>query len=131
MNTKLLLEVQKHILEEPRRLVMSRLAVKKGEVCSAPDMPKSFAKCGTAACIAGWILILSGNKPFTETEDGNGSETAERLLRLPTDSADRLFHVFMWPERFKHEYNSAKTPAKRASVAANRIDHFIKTKGAE
>ena len=54
MNTRLLRKVQKHILEEPRRLNMDIIL---DDRVSARD-PKN-PPCGTVGCIAGWAIVLA------------------------------------------------------------------------
>jgi hypothetical protein len=58
MNVKLLRKIQKHILEEPRRLDMDVVLVKDIDPASWRDAPP----CGTVGCIAGWACALSGKR---------------------------------------------------------------------
>jgi hypothetical protein len=129
INFRLLRKIQNHIMEEPRRVVMSRLALKEGEFTKfIEDAPKKFAPCGTAACIAGWALILSGEKPFTLNESGLGAESAQELLGLNGNEQTSLFHLWAWPETFSEKYHKAKFPKQRAKIVSDRIDYFIKHK---
>jgi hypothetical protein len=141
MNVKLLRRIQKHILAEPRRLEMS-MWVRKGK----PEIDSyqsdsgyvTYPQCGTAACIGGWALIIS-----KKTVNNNGLNTGNRaaqLLGIPamngTDAeilspSDKLFHVSDWPAKYEQAYHHAKSARGRARVAVRRIDHFIKTQGAE
>jgi len=126
MNVELLEKVKQHILEEPRRLVMGRVKL-EGEPGTTPKpnslMPiyaagntyeskQKFPDCGTMACIMGWARILD---PVAARDGGFG----------------RLCDASTWPKRFRNRYAKAKTPIMRAKIAAARIDHFIKTQGAE
>ena len=54
---------------------------------------------------------------------------AQELLGLEYAQSDRLFFVDYWPGKFA--YNKAKTKKAKAEIAAKRIEHFIKTGGAE
>jgi len=149
MNVKLLREVKRYILAEPLRFNMRDWG--KGS---------AHAPCGSVACIAGNACIVGekglGFKIPTKVRKGQRvidwqgwynsefigefigpEECASELLGLTTAQADRLFlieslHGFVgWPERFEKAYLAAKTPPERAKVAAERIEHFIKTKGKE
>lgn len=136
MNVELLRKIQKHILAEPERFAMSWW-------CGTGDPGKpllddSFGEsnidaliapeCGTVACIAGWAVLLSDGK------DGIYSSRyiQERAWELLGEKAERrLFHTCKWPGKFANRYEKAKTRKGKAQAAASRIDHFIKTKGAE
>ncbi len=138
MNVKLLRRVQKHILAEPKRLLMS-----EGIVKGAPDTDYDgsdkwgddydptvirMPACGTAGCIAGWSCLL-GNPEFKKTRWIDVNNAAIGLLEI--DTPDRLFRVGLWPTQFRDAYTKAKTPAGRARTTSRRIDHYISTKGAE
>lgn len=125
MNVKLLRRIKKHILEEPKRLEMGVFCEhgEPGEYLISDGIETEFAKCGTAACIAGWASILSGN-------DQEHPETfATRVLELKFGQAARLFYVDKWPKKFATPYENAKNKTQQAKVASARIDHFIATKG--
>ena len=96
-------------------------------------------ECGTTACIAGHALLMEGfNIPKTQTDSLPGVQrfispdgktlrpmpTARKLLDLTERQAERLFFAQDWPEQFKENCNDPK-------VAANRVKHFIETKGKE
>lgn len=132
LNVRLLRRVKRHILEEPRRLLMAQVAVRKlgdNDVIALSDVPNQrFAPCGTAACIAGWALILS-NKPAK-----NGFpylRKAAKLLGVRITNfggnGRKLFFTYEWPRKFDDKFAVAKTAAARAKAAAERIEHFIKT----
>jgi len=120
MNVKLLRKVQKHILAEPQRWSFSW-------AISSPQAP-----CGTRACIGGWTVILgkkidlSTGLQFTAE---NNAGVASELLGLTDEERNRLF--FYWPEPFLDRSFKYKTQEALAKNAANRIEHFIKTKGRE
>jgi len=124
MNVKLLRKVKKHILEEPKRFLMTSID-EYGEPGSDTGYGGKFAKCGTAACICGWAGILMGLK-----SDDIDFESAGELLGLDEGQQQRLFEPGMWPEEFVGG-TSDDGKLKTARIAAARIEHFIKTKGAE
>ena len=131
MNVRLLRKIQEHILAEPKRYEQESWAT----------------SCGTAACIGGWACILTGSRPKSvanETFDVFGK--ARRVLGLEYEAAERLFSVpceyvvrnaaifkarYIWPLKYQKRYLAAKTAKGRVRVAIDRINHFIKTKGAE
>jgi hypothetical protein len=121
LNVRLLRKVQRHILEEPRRFIMRALSVKGkpgetilGDFGNAQTLPW----CGTAACIAGWINILSNI-------DGDAC-SAEKLLGLDFYGGAPLFYERQWPSRFRQDFAKARTPTARANIAVRRISYFIK-----
>lgn len=127
MNTRLLRKVAEHIAEEPRRLNMHLISIRKD--------PSSYnaPPCGTVGCIAGWACMLSGI-PLDQASWRKGEE----LLGLTDLQSMRLFDFPTedgcsdgWPRKFGKRYVEAKTPKGRASATLARIEHFIKTKGAE
>lgn len=80
---KLVRKVQNHILEEPKRFNMDDWVEHISEDLSSDDlygsspeivaahnkeMKKLYPACGTTACIAGWVAILS--KPLKTDKDG-------------------------------------------------------------
>lgn len=121
MNVPLLLDIKAHILAEPDAFRM--------DVWS----------CGTAHCIGGWACMLSG-VPMKERYSGSGhwqaigeptSSVAERLLGLDDDSSINLFEVGCWPDEFSERYQATDDRVEHVKIAAERIDHFIATNGAE
>lgn len=125
MNVKLLRKVKKHILEEPKRFLMRYWLVRKNSGARLPASHAGFAKCGTAACIAGWTWTLEHPQtPFP------GSWDVADLLGIDRENRFRLFAVDHWPTQFRNKFKDDGT-AESAKVAAARIEHFIKTKGRE
>lgn len=114
MNVRLLRKIQKHILAEPKSYDQ--------------DAWIREDDCGTVACIGGWASILSGNKDLTAALEI--SEPSLEVLLAPVPANPRLWPR-RWPEKFYRGYLAAKTARGRARAAVRRIDHFIKTKGAE
>lgn len=134
MNTRLLRKVQRHILEEPKRYDQDRWLI-RGDEATIHLEPNDVPACKTVGCIAGWVCVLGKSIPKLAYNSGI---RAKKLLGLTTGQADRLFAPILyadanhcWPEKFETKYRKANTAKKRAKVAAARIDHFIKTKGAE
>lgn len=128
MNVKLLRQVAKHILAEPKRFAMWTWVQRKvanDDTFMADDGKQlKYAKCGTAACIGGWAIILSGIDP---DKSGSIMREAGRLLDLDETAQVALFVESNWPDKFSEPYDDAKTQGKRARIAARRIEHFIKT----
>lgn len=123
MNVKLLRQVKQHILDGD----MSDWSYRQNETSGGP-------KCGTVGCIAGWAYIL-GNKFNPEEPDTSdkawreADQSAIPLLGITDEEADRLFYMSGWPDEFWYE--AGEDRALQAQKTAARIDHFIKTEGAE
>lgn len=124
MNVKLLRKVKRHILEEPKRFVMSTVNT-HGEPGTPTGLGGMFPRCGSAACICGWVCSLSG-KPWSNAY----YETARKLLGIPLSTAEKLFDPGSWPSEFEGGLTD-DGKLKTAKVAAARIEHFIKTDGRE
>ena len=131
MNTRLLRRVQRQILAEPKRLDMLKLLMRGREAvkCYGKDM---LPLCGTVGCIAGWTVELGkGHRAKASIT------AAAKLLRLTDEQANRLFFFAFhcsrsyWPANFEAAYDTATTDEARAQITSDRIDHFIRTKGAE
>lgn len=132
MNVELLLKVKAAILAEPRAFNMSQWSL------PAPDAP-----CGTACCIAGWAKVLDmglktpgeASKILDDPESGNDrfSEGTDSL-QLSVAEEGRLCYWANWPAEFSEQYYEARSRTDRTAMAkagADRIDHFIATKGRE
>lgn len=132
MNVKLLRKIQKHILEEPLRY--DQFSSIDTDPVSIRQTNGDVPACGTMACIAGWAYLLGAKN---KNKDVDIFSTAQKLLRISKSERMRLFcapYYFGgvgWPLMFERAYKKAETPAERAQVAFDRIDLFIKTKGAE
>jgi len=129
MNVELLRRITTHILEDPRRCIMASYYVRKDE--NVPSFKSyDFPPCGTAACIAGWAVLLFGGDPNLSQV----REQARRNLGLTVDEGETLFEVAAWPERFQHmlplatrgSYYDEGTPGF-ARVVVLRIEHLITT----
>lgn len=119
MNVKLLRKVKDHILEEPKRLFMPCILVEDTRGFDKDRIPP----CGTMGCIAGWACFLSG-----EAADAGGKEAA-RLLKIDDVQATRLFFDY-GGKKYEPAWGGHGT-AEEAELIAERIEHFIKTKGQE
>lgn len=132
LNVKLLRKIQKHILKEPERLVMKFQLVRRQsgtEIEGDSDRTHRIPPCGTAACIAGWALILT-NMPLEEGSawgDYVVPKANELLGMIGGVWRHSLFDLEEWPHQFFSQYDKAETAPERAKIAAERIDHLIKT----
>ena len=109
----------------------------------------SFARktdCGTAYCIGGYALLMAGYKTKTVkdqkyldwlapdgrqlswSDDGPNSiwGSAQKILGLTEEQANRLFIDDLWPDEFNDQWQ-----LNDPKVAADRIQHFIDTRGRE
>lgn len=131
MNVKLLRKVQKFLLDEPRRFDMCNWITNQAENMDVLKDPP----CGTACCIAGAVYVIANKLQLDpEKEYPSSAEVnyfAISALGLGKVEADRLFLTPWWPEELYKKYDSARTPLQRAKVGVARIEHFIKTNGAE
>lgn len=130
MNVKLLRKVKRHILAEPKCLLMfgwARFKEQGHKLFTDDGDTRPFGKCGTAGCIAGWACILEGEKALIPSEY---ERKARLLLSLNKLEAERLFYPMHWPQKFSGG-SKDDGKSKTAKVAAARIEHFIRTKGKE
>jgi len=136
VNVRKLRKLQKWILAEPRRFHMAFWAVGGKHHLVAKQNPP----CGTVACLAGNACLMEGLALTPMAEDKSDLELAEHdcisdkameILGLDELQQKALFHVDNWPMNFAEEYNSADDCIEGADITARRIEHFIKTKGAE
>lgn len=116
MNVELLREVAKKILKNPRRFDMTRF--------------NGLNECGTTHCIGGWARKISGEDEIDAL--GITGEQAKRLFYVTYDDEE----VYLWPKRFIGRQKKGLTRSQSAwrptpKQAAARIEHFIKTGGAE
>lgn len=127
INIRLLRKVQAAILRKPRQFQMAML------FSGRDSMGKPATGCGTAACVAGWAIFLAKRAKRLEDIRWPHSEltVATKALGLSNHQSCILFDDANWPTPFKDKYWSAKTAQGKARVAAKRIEHFIKTKGAD
>lgn len=119
MNKELLLKVKDKILAEPDQFNMRDWFIYN---------PELYPKCGTSACIAGWVICV--HDQLTPDQARNTHLSVERdarlLLGLNHLQADILFCDSNWPKPFRDRYTWARESSeKRASVTAEFIDWFI------
>lgn len=123
MNTELLLKVKAAILAEPLNFDMTDWF-----------MPDKESPCGTTACIAGHAAVISiGAESLKEGQRYWFEELPNigEILGCDFWQKGRLCYVEQWPEDFLDRYLKADNRTERALIAADRIDHFIATNGAE
>ena len=136
LNVRLLRKIQRYIMEEPRRFMM-RGIIARGTPGKTDwdfhwsDIAHRVPPCGTAACIAGWTNLLTGASQGDESDLTRARERLGITSPIARYAPDPLFDLQAWPEPFRSRYSKAANPKRRAQIAAERIDHFIKTKGAE
>lgn len=131
--------------EEPRRLDM--------EDWHQGHLQDYNPPCGTTACFAGATCIKFKTARQSHYDSSyylppisGWGESAAKILGLTDSQADRLFRLDsgatrlvetvkdtknIWPKRYANAYGKATTPAGRFKVFLNRVNHFLKTKGAE
>lgn len=136
MNVKLLRKVKARILAEPAQFAMSDLYQRAGAINTDVDLPRtSIPNCGTAACIAGWTCSIAREMTPRDVDDGGpfgrDANAAEAKLDIDCGQGARLFFVYGWPKRFAFRWRNCKTLRGRARVAADRIEHFIRSRGRE
>lgn len=171
MNEPLLRQIQRHVLDEPRRVRMEAWGIslhmaeddkedarqdvlmslyERDTKRATGQMPfdaedKDFAElvpfptCGTIACVAGWGKILTQPDPEAAMRDPKflhelsmlSLEDAAQLFGVTWNAAERLCYLSEWPSDFKHHYIAAANEDRRARIVADRIEHFLKTNGAE
>lgn len=117
MNVELLRKIADVIQQKPAKFQMEYLHMDRG------GSAVQFEECGTAHCIAGWGAVLTGKSL------GNGS--FGRAIRVNPEAEMRLIFLNLWPEAFSGRYNRAKQKRTKAKITAERIEHFIKTRGKE
>lgn len=124
MNTKLIKQIEQAILAEPRRLEMKTWINRCDRV----------APCGTAACIAGYAVILSrmekGKGWYEAAQQIStrhcGLEAAE-LLDIGLCQSLVLFYVARWPFRYRLRLSHAVDRKAKAKVAVDRLRYFRRT----
>ena len=124
MNVRLLRKIAKVIQEKPREFSIvtwhrnKSVGFDKAILYEVPEEKR--VSCRTTHCIAGWAQVLSPDHNCHEA----APDDAQRLLGITDYEASRLFYGYNWPKGF----GGLRANAKQAAA---RIEHFIKTKGAE
>jgi hypothetical protein len=129
INKDLILLIKEQILKEPMQFMMhDYFAVRLGPLnrIYGFGIPTN---CGTAACIAGWAVVLG--RGFATPKAAKDScyvdpkQDAMELLGLTEEQAEILFYTTAWPVDFQAKWIDAQTYEERAQIAADRIDHFL------
>lgn len=136
MNVRMLRKLEKWIMAEPRRFDMRNWSGNQRII------NKNKPPCGTVGCLAGMACHMQGMNLTPGMSEVSKDEyipgVATKILDLTAGQAERLFYIagmhysdIAWPASFAAAYKKAKTPTAKVKVAVARIEHFIKTKGAE
>jgi hypothetical protein len=137
----LLKRIQRQFDKNPSGFHMSWWKRQEGVGYTNPGQA-SFNPCGTTCCIGGWaaelsgksiLYLLPGNLHSPEYVYNSQSYYAE-ILGIDVDKGWRLFHQEQWPQGFRENYDEAEKSGNHeamASVAIQRIQHFIDTHGEE
>lgn len=145
INVRLLRKIQKRILADASSFnMMSWVEWAHG---GPTEPPTDDHPCFTEACMAGWAVFLDRGT-LKRLKRESLPERARKALGLTVPQASRLFLPFSssyfykwpkadagWPIEFqsklvRYPFGRAERVAN-AELAAERIDHFIATKGAE
>lgn len=146
MNVPLLDKVKERLTAFPHRFSMAnwvRNAPGHDTLDQYPRFGPKDAKilldsqtaCGTVACIGGLAIIIDtaeGEQEHVFNEDVETAgiwKHARKILDLTSEQADRLFLLHAWPEPYCRQYTEHWP--NRAQIAVSRINHFIRTGGAE
>jgi hypothetical protein len=125
---RLLRRVVRHIKAEPLRYDQDETLIKvaPGEDFYYTNFGyRPAPACGTVGCLAGWVAALTLPKEKARTV--NPIKYASLKLGLDEGQERRLFgSICDWPNKFHQAYYRAKTPAKVAKVAGDRVEYFIK-----
>lgn len=115
MNRELFEQIRDEIAAYPEHLRMEQYL--------SGGNPEQVAKheCGTAACICGWAIALTGTK-IRWTDDFHSIGIS--LLGLTDAEGDKVFEVSEWPMPFVRDYKNASRRDK-AFVAVAYINHIL------
>lgn len=112
----------------------------KAEIVAEPDAFRMDVwTCGTAHCIAGWAIQLSGlmfdpvieeERPADTVGGRSAMDVAAELLHISDDEAMALFLVSGWPDDTSAAYDAIPDELpdarqRRAAIAADLIDAAI------
>jgi len=132
LNVELLLKVKNHILEEPKRLRMSKWFIKGTPNGHGRSVSRGYGEpidfevpaCGTVGCIAGWTELLNHPEDYEGATGISGVHCgrAKNELGLIDQS---LFFVDCWPEPYKSDYYQAEDNQTRAQIVGALIDKLI------
>jgi len=134
LNKRLLRKVRNRIAEIPE-------SYDQGHFCK----PSDKSPCGTKACLAGEIIIMSAPtvemgvkslqalmRRFRPSDTASGTNIAKRAAKLigrTPDDADSMFEgypEYSWPAPFGKRYDRVSSPRARAKVAVAYLDECLK-----
>jgi hypothetical protein len=136
-----MLRVREQVIAEPARLELIEDYVTPQ--FDGDRFTGSLLCIGARAAIdAGFIALRDTPRPgaprtfydVTELGHTQGSfiaELAAAALAIDESGARRLLNVESWPKPYVGSFLRASSALARATVTANRIDHFIRTEGRE
>lgn len=137
-------EVQSRIKAEPLQFDMQSWYRERDRFNSDSGLCDiTIPNCGTAACIAGWMVCIDRNINPSQAVMlvGDAGISVRQAFRVEDGSAldwDKLFYDHNWPQPYRQQFYEAENIfendaryAAMAKVACERIDHFIRTDGAE
>lgn len=119
-------------MNELNPTVVKKLRAVKKAILSQPEFYDQRSvgdmedPCGSACCIAGWLVYLDNPKRYKRLVI-NGGIICRADAIVGEDTGGLFGSGGYWPDPFCSSLQSAKTPKKRAEAAAGMIDHFIKT----
>lgn len=127
MNIKLLKQIKRKILAEPKQFYMHAFYSQLNGTREVPN-------CGTAACIAGWAVALSEHITPKQAKKNYLIPIfkADSLLEISNEQSLKLFYINNWPKDLGEAYHENDNyPTIQAICAAERIDRFIASNGKE
>lgn len=114
---RVLKEVIKHILAEPKRVDMTSWV--------------SRSDCGTVGCIAGWAWLVQYPEKKRIPKDCVVLDLFRNLLGLAESGSDvyrRVVYEAYWPAEFFHALTKTNRGTRAyARVVASRIRYLLKT----
>lgn len=124
-----LLEVKKHILEEPKRLDMSFWLLGSEDMTEVLHVDKEeMPACGIVGCIAGWLVSFdSFKKGFSKDwilSQVGVQKQAQKLLGYPP-FISHLFFVENWNDDLIKRYENSKSKQERAIITGEAIDSYL------
>lgn len=130
--------IKRQVLKEPRQFQMANFFENDLEEIEIPN-------CGTAACIGAWgicyvkhinpkqamkrIVRAEKRKNWGAGNPNIAWKRGQSAIGLSDRQSELLFKFECWPKQFRRLKRQGTLPY--AQQAARRIDHFIKTDGAE
>lgn len=115
----ILRHVIKAISEEPRRYNQGEVVVRysKDELEESLRLRDYAPRCGTVACVGGWVNVLTGVRPFEEDDLG----IAAKRLHLTDAEADEFFQGCPPGVRLR----SSVTARQHAADGIKHIKRFV------